>query len=195
MRKDKDWIHIARTKIRTEWVLRDLFGIDVPEGAGSWRTDCPLGMEHSDGGRAKALRVFSESNTARCFSHNMSFDPITLWKLKNSTLGLRKPAMEVLNFYGISTDPPTRDERWVNTEKNTKVDSGDGIKEAIIFFAQHQLPNYSTLQYNPDVLELMNNILEDADILDSDASYGILDTHMSKYKGILKSYWREHGWN
>lgn len=196
MSKPKDWVHIANTQIRIEQILRDIYQIDVPEGAGNWRTNCPLGAEHSDGGRAKALRVYSDSNTARCFSHNKTFTPVSLWKEGNSGLRWnRKAAIDLLNFYGISTDPPTLDQRWENTTKEEKVDEDYGLREAIIFFAQHQLPNYMVLQYKPEVLELMNDILSAAEELETDSSYGTLDEGLTKAKSILKSYWRENGWN
>lgn len=190
----KDWYHIANTKLKVSEALHTLFGIDVPEDAGSWKTNCPLDQEHSDGGKSPALRVNFDSNTARCFSHNKTFTPVDLWKIHSGSTGYKKPALEMLEHFGISTKPPTLDERWENTEKDTPKNPEVDLKQGIIFFAQHQLENYSILQYRDDVLELMCDILDALDEIDSEASYETIEEWSNKAKGILKSYWRENGW-
>lgn len=62
--------------------LRDMLnelGADIPEGTGtSWKTYCPFGIEHEDGGISKALRYYAESNSAMCFATHGVLTPVRL---------------------------------------------------------------------------------------------------------------------
>jgi len=45
---------------------------------GSIKTQCPFGFLHSDGGYAKAMRVYPDTNSAYCFACSESFTPVKL---------------------------------------------------------------------------------------------------------------------
>ena len=191
-----DWVHLANTQVRIEKVLNDLYGIEIPEGVGNWRAACPKGIEHRDGGLAKSMRVFSDSNTAWCFSHSESFTPVSLWQNRSSVSSRVKAAKQLLGAYGFPTEPPSLEERWKSTQDEAAEDlDPSNLRSALVYFAKTQLPGYVTRQYEGDVMNIMSNLLESVDDLPPESSYDTMVQWMNKSKGILKTYWRNNGWH
>lgn len=177
-------------EISIEDVLNDLFDIDVPKGSDTWKTYCPLGHEHSDAGRSKAMRIYTESNSAYCFSHRMRFTPVILAQLKFDK-SRRRSAQLLLDHYEINYGPRTLEERW-----NTlgPISDPTGVDESLLrgmFLAHlHTLPGYVEQQYEPEVMDVVNKVLLSADLIDSDASYDTIDEWLTLAKEFIENYWR-----
>lgn len=181
-------------KIPIEQVLMDQFNIDVPADAGSWKTNCPLESEHSDGGIRKSMRVYSNSNSAWCFSHGMKFTPVYLWQLATGLSKVRA-AYDLLNVHGQPFRSQDYAERWDKmNEKETKRIEMDNLREAIRLFAS-SLPQFSTRQYDPQVMKMLTTIFTHMESLDPHSDYDTIESTLNKYKEILTKYWRSRGWN
>lgn len=189
--RPKELIRRAETEVRIEDVLKDLFDIDVPYDAGDWKAECPLGYEHSDGGRSKAMRVYSESNSAWCFSHASKYTPLTLWRLK-AEVSRQQGARDLLRFYGINTEPPTVEERWKALDDPLPVSQEidvDSLRELLIQYAR-TLPGYEMGQYDPEALDLMTGLIKTARSFSADASYDTIENWLNTSKRKLETYWR-----
>lgn len=181
-------------KIPIEQVLLDQFNIDVPADAGSWKTNCPLESEHSDGGIRKSMRVYSNSNSSWCFSHGMKFTPVYLWQLATGLPKIRA-AYDLLNTYGQSFRVQGYAERWdAMNEKEVKGIEVDNLREAIRLFAS-TLPQFSIRQYDPQVMKMLTMIFTHMEDLNPQADYATIEATLNKYKEILTKYWRSRGWN
>lgn len=180
--------------IPIEMVLEDLFGISAPIGAGSWKCNCPLDSEHSDGGRTKAMRIYSESNTSWCFSHSRKFTPVSLWRLTRRSSAL-EAARGLLDHFNQSFDPPTLTERWdkLNAAEEHTPDF-DALRESVMLYANANLPGFSSLQYQPEVMALLSSVLTGISDLSSGADYATIRGRIEKAKEELREYWRDHGW-
>lgn len=196
--RPRELVDLADTKIPIETVLMDLYQIEIPYGAGEWKAQCPLGHDHSDGGRSKAMKVFSDSNSAWCFSHGMKFTPVSLAQLKFDQPRVQA-ARALLDYYSISTRPPSPDERWETLEHQQQEEEQEldreSLKESFINFLS-TLPLYSIRQFDSEVLRLVSKILRSADKLSSDSDYDTLEEWMSIAKKIMEDYWRRRDdWN
>ena len=183
---------VVDVQVPIETVLYELFGIDVPPGAGEWKTYCPLGQDHSDGGTSRAMRVYSESNSAYCFSHGRSFTPVAIWMLKHG--GPRfKAAREMAAHYEISTKPKTAEERWnsLNDSQEREIDT-EVLRTSLINYAR-TLKGYDAHQF--EAMDLLTAILRTADDLSGEATYDTMKEWLDKSKYVLDEYWRTHEWN
>lgn len=192
----RDLIQRAETEVKIEKVLLDQFGIESVEDSGGWKTHCPLGAEHSDGGTSKSMRVYSDSNSAWCFSHSTRFTPVKLWQLRHP--GNRvEAAVEMLEHYGFRTTPPTLDERWESLEHEEEEVIPEEVGElhdALITFARTTLPNYECHQYRSEVLDIMAKIYAISDHLDLSGPRGSMLEWLEKSKKILTEVWRKNDW-
>lgn len=182
-------------KIPIEQVLMDRFNIDVPLEAGSWKTDCPLGAEHSDGGVRKSMRVYSTSNSAWCFSHSMKFSPVYLWQIATG-LPRVKAAYDMLEYFEVTYRRKSPTERWneLNEFQDESSFDVDHIREAVRLYAT-TLPGFSTRQYDAEVMRLMNEIYSRLESLKTSTDYDTIETHLTKIKEILRNYWRHREWD
>lgn len=191
--KVAELVDMANSNVPIETVLKDLFNIDVPPDAGDWKAPCPLGSEHSDGGRSKAMRVYSDTNSAWCFSHSKTFTPFSLWQLAHNTRAKKVPALEMLEKYGISTSPPSTEERWNRLDAAAEGGPVDveHLKDIYISFLR-TLPGYGTLQYEDEVLDIVSKTLRTLDNLPSGAAYDTLGEWLETAKKLMREYWRKH---
>lgn len=152
-------IERARTEIRIEDLLNDLFEIYVPYDAQSWKVRCPLAYEHEDGGLDKQFRVYSDNNQGYCFAMHGRFDTLTLWRLQHDYNTLVDAAEGLLAAYGKSTKALTYQERIEALQAPTefKVDK-DGVVDAFNVWLSAQ-PKYEANQYRQEVLHAVNSFL------------------------------------
>lgn len=184
-----EYIKRADSEVRIETVLNDFFGGDVPYEAGKIKTHCPIGYDHSDGGTRKAMSVYSDTNSAWCFSHNTRFTPTTLWQLRTG-LPPREAARDLLDIYGFRVSPLTLDERWdLLDSKEATPDLDRSALRGIVVSHAKSLTNYSRRQYDPPTVEIVSDILRTVDKLPSDIEYDKLEKLVQGFKDILDSYW------
>lgn len=179
-------IQIAEEEVSIEDVLSQEFGINFPSGAGSWRVHCPLGDEHSDGGRSKAMRVYSESNTCYCFSHSIMWNPVTLMQLKTGE-SRTTTAKILLDSRGIRYKPLSPKEildrrKRLNSEPPPTLDTSK-VREAF-FLRLGTYGWYKENQYQDDVVDVVNSLLASLD----DVEPGGLESWMEDSKKVLEEF-------
>ena len=182
----------AETEVKIQAVLSRLFNIYIPADV-TWKTQCPEGYDHSDGGVAPALTVYPESNSAWCWSHKRKYTPLKLWKIVHPTRSNIAAATGLLEEFGLRTTPLTLTERWhkLQEEGNTPPVVGvDGLKEALIIYAS-TLPKYATRQYDNDTLYKLNDLLSFTNDLPESVSSDTLDDLLPKLKEKLDNYWKD----
>jgi hypothetical protein len=146
-------------------VLKDLFGVYVPEGLDrSWKTHCPFYFEHPDGGLEKNLRVYG-SNSAYCFAMHGFLTPVRLVQLRSET-GPKRAAQILAERYGLVKKEPY----WVRmsqliSDQSTKLrDSGSPTHAvAALQSALEHVEGYDRRQFDPDVTQAMEAALEGLD--------------------------------
>lgn len=189
--RNRELIELANTKVAIEDILLESFNIDVPKDVDGWKSDCPKGSEHSDGGRTKAMRVYSDSNSAWCFRCSEKFLPVNLWQLVTGTASPVKAAKDMLEHYGVRTTPPTPQERWEAMEnKETEEVEYDSLKEVFLNYAK-TLPAYAVRQYEDPVLKAVTTVLNSADLLPKGAGSATLQEWIREAKSAFAKFWKE----
>lgn len=148
-------------------VLNDLWNSYVPSGLGhrSWKTFCPLGWEHPDGGLDKGFRVYESTNTAYCFVMHGSMGPVRLaqmrWGGKQERVAYR-----LLEAYGLGKRPWR--ERYEELLATYETTHRPGAPSNVVEALQVRLSTeagYAQLQYFPAVVTVMDAVLEGLDVL------------------------------
>jgi hypothetical protein len=160
-------VDMANRDVSVLKVLKDLWQVYVPEGMGhkSWKTFCPLGWEHPDGGVDKGFRVYEATNTAYCFVMHGSLSPVRLAQIKWGGSN-DKAARRLLEMYGLGRRPWR--ERYEELLEQYERSQQPGIQSNIVEALQVRLStesNYWALQYEPSVIEAMERELEELDVL------------------------------
>lgn len=187
-------IEKANREVSIELVLYHLYGIDVPASAGSWKSPCPLDHDHSDGGKTKAMKVFSESNSAWCFSHSRKFTPVSLWMLHTGKTHQKRAAMELMDFFDISYRKVSPEERWNQMNSEVKLWDRGLIKSTLTNSIKLLVPDYVDRQYDHEVITLMNSLLAEVDELNEDIDYAKLEAWIHSAQERVKDFWREKEW-
>jgi hypothetical protein len=146
-------------------VLKDLFGIYVPGGLDrSWKTTCPFGFEHPDGGVERNMRVYG-SNSAYCFAMHGFLTPVRLVQLRNEVTQ-RRAARILAEQYGLAKREPY----WVRMQQlvldqATKVQEAGSPTHAVAALqaALERHESYTMRQFDPDVTQAMEVELERLD--------------------------------
>lgn len=178
---------LAADELPIEEVLFKLFNIYVPLGVEGWRCDCPLSYEHSNPS-VKSMKVYSASNSAWCFSHSKKFTPVTLHQL-NTNKNRLETAYDLLSKFGVSFTPPTLEERWAAEPPQDTIDRV-ALQETFANFLQ-TLPDYATRQYDPDVLDKVNNMQSSVAVLPDDSDYATIERWMTFVKTTMRDFWRD----
>ena len=149
-------------------VLSDLWNVHVPEGMGhrSWKTFCPLGWEHPDGGIDKGFRVYEQSNTAYCFVMHGSLTPVRLAQMKWGGKQFRV-AYRLMEQYGVGK------RHWKDRYEDVlrELDArADGSRNGAVYVEALQLglsniANYTRLQFEPEIVRALERELTDLDEL------------------------------
>lgn len=106
----KSLIDEANARVPIVKVCR-LIGMEVPEGA-SGKYRCYFGdFNHSDGGRAASFRIYSDTNSAYCFSCRMAFTPTSLYA-QAKEVSRKNAAMALLEEIGWK--PVSQAQHWAS---------------------------------------------------------------------------------
>jgi hypothetical protein len=156
------WVDRANELIRVEDVLNKHFnlGEEIPADTDRWRTYCPFGYEHEDGGRVKELRIYTSSNTCYCHKMHGNMDPVRLWQ---HHLGFdrsrRKSAIDLLETYGISTRSKSYQEVYKEVSEGAQVELvAPPVIQAFHSYVR-SFPDYWQRQFDEPVIELMDTII------------------------------------
>lgn len=146
-------------------VLQELYQMHVPSDLSrSWKTHCPLGFEHPDGGIERTMRVY-QTNTAYCFSTHGFLSPVRLamhhWD---------KPALySARRLNKMFSEKKQREPYWERMarlveERETK--STLGSAQQAFQALQESMSSdtrYTERQFDEDVTSLMEHLLEELD--------------------------------
>lgn len=152
----KSLIDEANERVSIVKVCR-LIGMDVSEGAAG-KMRCPFGMfNHSDGGTAKALRIYTESNSAWCFSCRIYYTPVRLYA-EAKDLSRKDAALLLLEEIGWK--PVSQAQRWADLVSPIK-ESVDisMLALALRTYCARVCSEWEELQLNPEVAELLSRCL------------------------------------
>lgn len=155
----KSWIDEANERIDIADVLTNI-GVFVPDAVrsgGNRKLQCPFGFYHSDGGLAKAMRLYRGSNTVYCFSCSKRYSPVTLASAKWDC-SWNNAAFRLLEDAGFK--PKTVQERWVEATTPTE-NTLDiiALADALKTYCSAISPEWDILQYSDSVGSLLNKCL------------------------------------
>lgn len=168
MISQKSWIDKANEHVNIADFLTSI-GIFVPDTirmGGNRKVHCPFGFYHSDGGQAKAMRIYLQSNTAYCFSCGKRYSPVGLasayWDVPWMTA-----AMRLLEDSGFK--PKTLEERWVEatTPEENKPDL-IALADALKMFCAGIASDWNTQQYDDRIANKLNQCLQLLDFVQTD---------------------------
>jgi hypothetical protein len=164
------WIEQADENVNIADLLTSI-GVFVPDtirDGGNKKVHCPFGFYHSDGGNAKAMKVYYSANSAYCFSCSKRYSPVSL-AAAHWDCSFVAAAMRLLEDAGFK--PKTLKERW--TEATTPVENKPdliALADALKMFCSGVSGDWKLAQYSDDVaiklsrcLELLNNVKTDED--------------------------------
>jgi hypothetical protein len=156
----KSWIDEANDRIDIADVLANI-GVFVPDAVrngGNRKLNCPFGFYHSDGGLAKAMRLYRANNTVYCFSCSKRYSPVTLaaaaWDCSWNNAAFR-----LLEDAGFK--PKTLEERWAEatTSIENKLDT-IALADALKTYCSAVSEDWDTLQYDDKVGSILNKCLD-----------------------------------
>jgi hypothetical protein len=158
------WIDDANDKVKITDVLTDI-GVFVPStilNGGNKKIHCPFGFYHSDGGQAKAMRVYLSNNTVWCFSCSKRYSPVSLAAAAWDT-SWYNAALRLLEDSGFK--PKSLEERWADAV-GQQIIAPDllALADALKMFCSGIRPDWNILQLNDTVGTKLNQCL---DLLDS----------------------------
>jgi hypothetical protein len=121
--------------------------LDVSEGDGTRKTWCPFGaVSHSDGGVARALRMYEDENHAFCFACGRSWTPVSLmaefWDCTRPEAAERMCVMA-----GIT--PPDWRERWKELQQPVPPDTVSLAEALKTYCARIYGPAWEIDQFEP----------------------------------------------
>lgn len=161
-------IELANEHVGITSVLERM-GISTPETSSgvSWKSHCPFeSYYHIDGGRAKSLRVYFDSNTAFCFAGCGYLTPVKLFSLKTGLAQL--DAAEILLSQNGYELPSFEDE----LEGLLKIKPGvskAALREALqTFCARLAGDSWRSVQFDDYVLVGLSNCLTILDKIDDE---------------------------
>jgi hypothetical protein len=139
-------IQIANERLSIVTALRQA-GAEASDFGG--KQFCPFGhMYHADGGYDKALRVYTESNTAYCFAGCGYFSPVKLIALAKD-IDEQDAAEYILELTGYVA--PTLDSLWEHANRDPrKVDHG-ALTDALKLACSRMSPDWEERQLDDDV--------------------------------------------
>lgn len=186
---------IANKEISIGDLLEELYGIEVLHGIDGWKTYCPYGGDHSDGGKSKALKVF-DSNTAWCFSHGQRYTPVSLWQNYRGIPNPVTAARDLLSAKGLLQQLIDPEARWdrldeLEAQEQDRIPDTTPLKESLLMFAR-SLPNYEAVQYRDDVLDLMSNLYPSAKEAEKLRDMGSIENWLETSKRKLIEHWRDN---
>jgi hypothetical protein len=156
--KKKSLIAEANERVSIVLACR-LAGVDTEDGrtVGSTKTYCPFGrFYHSDGGKEPAFRVYTDSNSAYCFSCKKYFTPTTLlsdaWDIPK-----KQAAQELLEK--IDYRPLSAAELWAGVQEKELAPDTSMLGMALKTYCMRIDSKWHTSQFEPGVSGYLDKCL------------------------------------
>jgi hypothetical protein len=168
MLRQKSWIEQANEIVKISDVLTSI-GVYVPDtirNGGNKKIFCPFGFYHSDGGTTKAMKIYTASNSAYCFSCGKRYEPVTLaaaiWDISWVNAAFR-----LLEDAGFK--PKSLEERW--QDATTKLENKPdliALADALKMYCSAICPTWQTQQLDDIVAMKLSKCLDLLNAVDSD---------------------------
>lgn len=135
-------------------------GVFVPEfSTKSRKARCPYAdMYHLDADANKSMRVYSDTNTANCFSGCGTLNPVSIFAKMND-LSFNSAAQQLLDKIGYK--PKTSAERWNEAVNFTAPLNREAYRDSLMEYCFCAAPQkWDILQYSDSVSGPMGKFLE-----------------------------------
>lgn len=177
------------SKVNLSTVFKEYFSIYVPDLGDmrtSWKTRCPLGYAHADGGLDKNFRVYPSSNRAYCFEMHGTLTPCRLMSL-HWGISQKNAAKRLANEYGLGK------QHWrkrlpdvlINLYSEQAIGDKAAIRQALSIYVD-SLNLSPDKKYASKYLQLMPKIYASLDSLyESDPDEETIKKWLVKAKQIL----------
>lgn len=149
-------IELANEKVTIGYVCRRI-GLDIPDDARR-KLPCPFGeLYHSDGGIDPAMRVYSDNNTAYCFSCSSYFTPVSL-AARAWGVPFREAATRLLDEVGYR--PLSLPALWEQAQVFEPDVDRAHLAEALKIYCRRIDPNWGSRQFEPAVAGQLTRCLQ-----------------------------------
>lgn len=170
-------------------VLEDFFDVTLPREGQSFKSRCPFGDEHPDGGWDKGFRTYPGSNSSTCFVMHGYMGPVRLVQLKYGLKTVRA-AEKILNHYNLNRARPWRERYWdvaVEVEQRDRRSHAGDPAHAVeaLNIALRSEPTYLTRQFDADVLHAMEVVLDRLDVVMQSDDPDALRQWYDKAKAVM----------
>ncbi len=186
--RQKSWVDLANDFVQISDVLTEI-GVFVPatikEGSNK-KIHCPFGFYHSDGGLTKAMRVYTQSNTAYCFSCSKRYSPVSLLSAKLDC-SWNSAAVQLLEDFGYK--PKTLKERWQEaTAEQLTVPDTLALADALKIYCDSLTPDWNQRQLDSNISDTLNKCLDllRAVKTDADATKWLDTTKLVMKRKLIK---------
>ncbi len=149
-------------------VLEDFFELFLPRDGESYKTNCPFGQEHEDGGKLdKGWRTYPASNSSFCFPMHGFMPPVRLVSLRYNERAV-KAAERILNKYDLLRPKHYNHRMRELLAEREAMEQSSGIgnpQHAVeaLNRALDQIPDYPKRQFDNDVMDALGVVLSALD--------------------------------
>ena len=153
----KDRIRIANESMSITQACR-FIGMEVGDfDIHSVKTYCPFGeMLHDDGGRSKAFRVYSATNSAWCFACGVYYTPV---KLVASDRDIPEIAAAEIILEETGYVAPDYLSRWEAVVAPQELIDADGLANALKLACARMCPDWEERQFDEDIAIILRKCL------------------------------------
>jgi len=124
-------------------------GMWTPDVPGAMKMHCPFeDVWHSDGGRARAFRIYENTNSAYCFACQQYYNPVRLIALDRD-ISDEAAAEVILELTGYTE--PSVEENWAKVTGHEQEFSTETLPEALKVACQRISPAWETRQFEEQV--------------------------------------------
>lgn len=156
MLKRPNPIAVANEKVPIATACR-LLGVDLDDDADRRKVHCPFGgTDHSDGGIDPAMRIYTDSNHAYCFSCAAHYTPVSLaargWDLPWRVAALR--LLDLVGYRPLNLATAFRAAQQFEPAPDTAA-----LAEALKTYCRRIDPGWSTHQFDSAVAQRLTHCL------------------------------------
>lgn len=167
-------ITVANEQVSISTVCR-MLGIEVPDDLGrSTKLHCPFEqVYHSDQGVDPAMRIYTETNSAYCFSCSAYYTPTSMYAL-GMDLRWRDAAVQLLDRVGYR--PVDLRETWQRALETALPPDRAQLAEALKTYCRRVDPGWSSHQFDDVVAAMLTRCLGLLDLVtDADQAWQWLE--------------------
>lgn len=169
----KSIIAVANEVVSIITALR-MLGADLPEDVGTSRSHkihCPFGVVyHSDHGVSPAMRIYTDSNSAWCFSCSAYYTPVRLVS-QALDVDAELAASRLLDHAGYK--PVDMELAWKRASDYEPEPDKALLAQALKTYCRRICATWVTRQFDPEIAAALTRCLAVLDLVTSDADAGL----------------------